>query len=279
MWNNFVMKKKKAIKIFCLVIVLYQAFQIVSSVINLIYCFISGSTYLFPTSNVAWFVPQYYISNGQGLWNAVILALFIGITVFLYVKSSRLLLSDSTKINPIVAINAAWFGLCQLMYSLFFCLHILPEHAPYYSLLNYGLNAFILIVYLVIILCKYNYSDEIKNNLKVTTYKQVKGYAVGNCLIAAFALIFDYWMHYFADMPLSNPTSHDMFSLDALLLFVWVTANLICFIITVVYYFYVKKIGKDTVPCKHFLLKISLLQIAAIIIEIVGILLAAFVLF
>ena len=44
-------------------------------------------------------------------------------------------------------------------------------------------------------------------------------------------------------------------------------------------YFDVKKEGKDTPPCKHFLLKISLLQIAAIIIEVVGILLAAFVLF
>lgn len=144
---------------------------------------------------------------------------------------------------------------------------------------NYGLNIFFLITYLVLILCKYNYSDEFKNNLKVTTYKQVKSNALANCSIAAFVLIFDYWMHYFSDMPLSNPMGHDMFSLDALFLFLWVPANLIYAIITVVYYFRVKKAGKDTPPCKHFLLKISLLQIAAIIIEVVGILLAAFVLF
>lgn len=272
-------KKDKIINKLCRVLVVYQGIQIISSIINLIYCFITGSTYLFLTCNPSWFIPQYYLSNGQGLWNAIILALFIGVTVFLYVKSSRLLLSNSTKINPIVAINGTWFGLCQLMYSMFFCFHLSPEYAPYNSLFNYGLNIFFLITYLVLILCKYNYSDEFKNNLKVTTYKQVKSNALANCSIAAFVLIFDYWMHYFSDMPLSNPTGHDMFSLDALFLFLWVPANLICAIITVVYYFRVKKAGKDTPPCKHFLLKISLLQIAAIIIEVVGILLAAFVLF
>lgn len=115
-------KKDKIINKLCRVLVVCQGIQIILSIINLIYCFITGSTYLFPTSNVAWFIPQYYISNGQGLWNAIILALFIGITVFLYVKSSRLLLSNSTKINPIVAINGTWFGLCQLMYSMFFLL-------------------------------------------------------------------------------------------------------------------------------------------------------------
>ena len=118
---------------------------------------------------------------------------------------------------------------------------------------NYGLNIFFLITYLVLILCKYNYSDEFKNNLKVTTYKQVKSNALANCSIAAFVLIFDYWMHYFADMPLSNPNGHDVIEFDILLSSIFIMINIVLFIITTVFYFDVKKEGKDTPPCKHFL--------------------------
>lgn len=271
-------KKDKIINKLCRVLVVYQGIQIISSLMNLIYCFISGSTYLFPTSNVAWFIPQYYISNRQGLWNAVILALFIGITVFLYVKSSKYLLGDSVNPNQIVALNGIWLMLCVLSYMMFFCYHMIDE-PPYLSMLNLCLNIIFGFTYMLVILIKYNYSDEIKNNLQVTTYKQVKRYAISNCQISAFTLILDYWMHYFADMPLSNPTGHDVIEIDILLSSIFIMINIVLFIITTVFYFDVKKEGKDTPPCKHFLLKISLLQIAAIIIEVVGILLAAFVLF
>lgn len=80
-------------------------------------------------------------------------------------------------------------------------------------------------------------------------------------------------------MPLSNPTGHDVIEIDILLSSIFIMINIVLFIITTVFYFDVKREGKDTVPCKYFLLKISLLQIAVIIVEVVGILLAAFVLF
>lgn len=274
-------KKDKIINKLCRVLVVYQGIQIISSLINLIYCFISGSTYLFPTSNVAWFIPQYYISNGQGLWNAVILALFIGVTVYLYVKSSKYLLGDSVKPNQIVALNGLWLMLCLLSYIMFFGFHLAgqPGGVPYFSPANWYISMVVDFAYLILILAKYNYSDEFKNNLQVTTYKQVKRYAISNCQIAAFTLILDYWMHYFSDMPLSNPTGHDVIEIDILLSSIFIMINIVLFIITTVFYFDVKKAGKDTVPCKHFLLKICLLQIAAIIIEVAGILLAAFVLF
>ena len=274
-------KKDKIINKLCRVLVVCQGIQIISSIINLIYCFITGSTYLFPTCNPSWFIPQYYLSNGQGLWNAIILALFIGVTVFLYVKSSKYLLGDSVKPNQIVALNGIWVMLCLLSYMMFFAFHLVGRSGdvPYWSPANWYISIAVYFTYMLVILIKYNYSDEFKNNLQVTTYKQVKRYAISNCQIAAFTLILDYWMHYFADMPLSNPNGHDVIEFDILLSSIFIMINIVLFIITTVFYFDVKKEGKDTPPCKHFLLKISLLQIAAIIIEVVGILLSAFVLF
>lgn len=85
-------------------------------------------------------------------------------------------------------------------------------------------------------------------------------------------------MHYFSDTKLSNPNNHNMIEMD-LLFSAFIIINIAIFIITLIYYYDVRNLKNTISPCKHFLLKLNVIQIASIFTEIIVILLNAFVIF
>ena len=281
----------KAIKLICkyliYFVIIFQTAAIVVSIVNLIYDYITGETYLALISNVSWFIPQYYISQTGNLWNLIPLLLFIGITVFLFFKSSKYLLevkdldtrSTNEKAVKYVAMDIMWLALIEVSYIMFFCFNMAAhDYPPYLNFVNMWIYYIVAFMGMFILFAKFNINEIYQKNRSVTTYSKVKSYAVVNVHIALFVVVWNIWMHYFGDTKVSNPNSRSMFDMDMNILSC-VIMNVMLFFVTLYYYFHVKKLNSDTIPCKHFLLKINLLQIIAIAIESGVILLNAFVFF
>lgn len=140
------------------ILILYQGLAIVASIINLIYDFATGKTYLFFSSYVSWFIPQYYLSNTGNIWNLLPLLLFIGTTIILFIKSAESLMLKSEKISKYPALNILWLGISQLSYMLFFCFHMTGNNPPYISIANIYSNLAFFFIYLIFIFVRYDYS-------------------------------------------------------------------------------------------------------------------------
>ena len=259
-------------------LILYQFIAIIASIINLIYDLITNKTYILFMGYVSWFIPQYYLSTTGNLWNLLPLILLIGATLFLFIKSAKCLLSKSVKRLKYPVLNILWLGISQLSYMLFFCFHITGNAPPYFSIANLYSNIAFFFIYIIFIIVKFDCSKIIKESLNITNYIQIKKYAFANAQIAVFGAIWNLWMHYFSDTNLSNPNKHSMIEMD-ILFSAFIIINIAILIITLIYYYDVRNSKNSTVPCKHFLLKINVLQIIAIFLEIVIILLNAFVFF
>lgn len=119
-----------------------------------------------------------------------------------------------------------------------------------------------------------------KINLKnsVKTYGDVKKYSYANSFIALFTVLLAFWMHYFSDMPLSNPNGTDMSFLDFMLYPVFWVINIVLFGMNILSYYNLEKNGKY-LPAKHFILKMNMYQIFSFAISVVSFYLTAYVLF
>lgn len=262
-----------------IILILYQFAAIIASIMNLIYDFTTGKTYVFFASYVSWFIPQYYMSVTGNRWNLLPLILFIGITLFLFIKSAKNLLPENEKFSKYPALNILWLGISQLSYMLFFCFHITGNEPPYFSFANLYSNIAFFFIYLIFIFVKYDYSKVFKNSFNITSYAQIRKYAVANSAIAIFGAIWNLWMHYFGDTSISNPKNHSILIADIVMLFIFVFINITLLCITIIFYYNTQKSNCQSMPCKYFLLKINLLQISAIILEVTIVFLDAFVIF
>lgn len=117
---------------------------------------------------------------------------------------------------------------------------------------------------------------DLKNSVK--TYRDVKKYSYANSFIALFTVLLAFWMHYFSDMPLSNPNGTDMSFLDFMLYPVFWAINIVLFVMNILSYYNLKKTGM-TMPAKHFILKINMYQIFSFVVSVVSFYLTAYVLF
>ncbi len=273
------MGKPNAIKIISVVSVAFQAVSILVSAANLIYCFITASTDLFIFSNVAFFIPQYYITYGLGFWNIIPLAIFISITVFLFYKSSLILLNIKKAKNYYAALNLLWLMLCNASYLMFFAFNTATlSYVPYLSFANIYIWILFIYLYMFAMLKKSQFmkKTDLKNSVK--TYADVKKYSYANSFIALFTVLLAFWMHYFSDMPLSNPNGTDMSFLDFMLYPVFWAINIVLFVMNILSYYNLKKAGK-TMPAKHFILKMNMYQIFSFVVSVVSFYLTAYVLF
>lgn len=273
------MGKPNAIKIISVVSVAFQAVSILVSAANLIYCFITASTDLFIFSNVAFFIPQYYITYGLGFWNIIPLAIFISITVFLFYKSSLILLNIKKAKNYYAALNLLWLMLCNASYLMFFAFNTATlSYVPYLSFANIYIWILFIYLYMFAMLKKSQFMKKIDLKNSVKTYADVKKYSYANSFIALFTVLLAFWMHYFSDMPLSNPNGTDMSFLDFMLYPVFWAINIVLFVMNILSYYNLKKAGK-TMPAKHFILKMNMYQIFSFVVSVVSFYLTAYVLF
>ena len=151
------MGKPNAIKIISVVSVAFQAVSILVSAANLIYCFITASTDLFIFSNVAFFIPQYYITYGLGFWNIIPLAIFISITVFLFCQSSLILLNIKNVKNYYASLNLLWLILCNASYLMFFAFNTATlSYVSYFSFANIYIWILFIYLYIFVMLKKVN---------------------------------------------------------------------------------------------------------------------------
>ena len=258
----------------------YQILSFIVTIINLIYCFISTDTTLFPFSIAGFFVPQYYITYGGGLWNIIPLVILIFITLLLFVKSSKEFLNQQPNHGRLIALNIFW--LC-FMYSYFpvcFMLNMpsYPE-PPYNSILNLIISVIFTYIYMIAMFCKVKYYEIARDNIKIKYYRQIKNGAISASVIAIFSFLLTLSTHYYSDMPLSNPKNHDLLSLDKYTIGVFILISVILFVYNNVSFFTLKKEGKEKLPCKYFLLKLNVLQILSILLSLLFSCITVFVIF
>lgn len=260
--------------------VVFQGVSIIITIVNLTYCFITKNTDSFLFSNVALLIPQYYISYGDGIWNIIPLLIFIAITVFLYIKSSMIILGIKNQKRIYITINGFWLILCNISYLTFFTFNTaVVGIPPYCSFVNiYTWIAFIF-VYIFVIYRKNNIVQNMSRNMSINTYYDIQKCTYANSFIAFFAIVLAFWMHYFSDMPLSNPTGKNMNFLDCMLYPIFWIINIMLFVINMVFYYSIKKKSTEPLPSEHFLLKINLYQVIPFILSVISFFLTAFVLF
>ncbi len=275
------MIKQKTKKTIYWFIVIFQGVSIIVTIINLIYCFITKNTYLFFCSNVALFIPQYYISYGGGIWNTIPLILFIANTAVLYYKSSVIILGVKKTRGFYVALNGFWLILCNMSYLMFFTFNTATGMSipPYFSFANIYIWIVFIFIYVFVIYSKNNIFTNMGLNMLVNTYKDVRKYTYANSLISFFTIILAFWMHYFSDMPLSNPMGTNMIFLDYILYPIFWVINISLFIVNIIFYYNVKKKSDELLPYKHFFLRINLNQILSFMLSVISFHLTAFVLF
>lgn len=260
--------------------VVFQGVSIIVTTINLIYCFITKNTVSFLFSNVALLIPQYYISYGDGIWNIIPLLLFIAITVLLYFKSSMIILGIKNQKKFYISINGLWLIFCNVSYLIFFTFNTATTGVPpYCSFVNIYIWIAFIFIYIFVIYKKNSIFKNMELNMSVKTYKDVKKYTYANSFIAFFTILLAFWMHYFSDMPLSNPTDNNMIFLDYMLYPIFWLINIILFIVNIIFYYTVKKESNKALPLKYFFLKINLHQILSFVLSVISFHLIVFVLF
>lgn len=261
-------------------IICYQILSFIFTIINLIYCFISTDTTLFPFSIASFFIPQYYITYGGGLWNIIPLMILILITSLLFVKSSKEFLNPHHNNGKFIALNIFW--LC-FMYSYFPILFMLnmPSNPkpPYASILNLFISVVFMFIYMIAMFCKVKYYEIARNNIEIKYYRQIRNSAISASAIAVFSFLLTLSMHYYSDMALSNPKNRDLLSLDKYTIGVFIIISIILFVYNNVSFFTLKKESEEDLPCKHFLLKLNILQISSIILSLLFSCITVFVIF
>lgn len=258
----------------------YQVLSFIFTIINLIYCFISTDTTLFPFSISGFFIPQYYITYGGGLWNIIPLMILILITSLLFVKSSKEFLNPNPNSGKFIALNIFWLCFMYSYFLVFFMLHMSSNpQQPYTSILNLFISVVFIYIYIIAMFCKVKYYEIAKNNMKIKCYRQIKNNAISASAIAIFSFLLTLSMHYYSDMPLSNPKNHDLFSLDKYTIGVFIIISIILFVYNNISFFTLKKDSKEKLPCKHFLLKLNILQILSIILSLLFSCITVFVIF
>lgn len=116
---------------------------------------------------------------------------------------------------------------------------------------------------------KYNdyYSKIFNSALIPTSYKKLKKYAYSNFFISVFTISLSLWMHYFADMPLSNPKDVDMITIDYLIYPIFIIINITLFIFSLISYSHIEKFQSNELTNKKTV-KIFALQICGILFSI-----------
>ena len=233
------------------------------------YNFATNSFELFLLSNVAYFVPQYYILRGAGLWNIIPLCIFLFVTIVLYYSSSKYYIKG--KYNFVIPLNIFWLILCKISYLTFFSYNLstVMINIPFFSVANMYIWVIFIYFYIFTMIYKYNddYSKMFSSGLIPTSYKKLKKYAYSNFFISVFTVSLSLWMHYFSDMPLSNPKDVDMITIDYLLYPTFIIINITILIFSLVSYFDIKKIQSNELTNKKTV-KIFALQICGILFSI-----------
>lgn len=268
-------KKEKIIKYISYFLIAYQGVAIITTIINVVLELLNNYNCIFFNSYVPWFVPVYYLLNGGNIFNIIPLILFATITVFLFLKSTKALVTIDSGSPKAPLINALWLGISLLSYMLFFCFHF--AYAPYCSLVNIYSNIIFFFAILIISLIKYDYFGQFNKNLVVRNYNQIKKYANANICIAVFGVVLNFWMHYFSDTKLTNPNNDSMIELDILMLFAFLAVNIAIMGLSVFYYYHVKKSIEP--PSRNFLTVTITKQTVAIVIEMAIILINTLVIF
>lgn len=252
-------------------VIIYQGMAILATTINLIFDFITCNTYAFPISYISWFVPEYYLAVGGNLWNLFPLAILIGITLFLFVKSSKILLSEDVEQYKYPTLNGCWLGINQLSYMQFFCFNLATHgEPPYCSMANLSINMAFLIIYLINLFMKFNYNEVFVNNRTTKSYVKLKEYAWLNVKVSIFIAFWNIWMHYFSDTSISNPDHRSMIMLDIDMLVSFGLFYIIILCYVIFNFFKVKVLDSYNIPDNHPLLRLYLLQIAAMPFEMSG---------
>ena len=266
--------KKKVTSILFAVVIVSQGMQIISSLINIIYCFITGSTSLFWFSNPSLLVPQYYLSNGYGWWNIFPLIVFFGVNVFLYIKATSWIVRKSEKMEIFVGMNMFWQGICEAFFLAFFTPLCYGEH--YSSVPNMFINIAILYTFGIAVCLRMGYPKNYFQYFHPRNFKELQACAYSNVMISIIGLILHLWMHYFADTPLSNPNHNSLLDFD-LLYSVFLMMNVIMFVFVLVENARLKK-QLNEFEMKP-ITKLVVMQLTAMLIEIIGMYLIAFVIF
>ena len=268
-------KKEKTIKYISYFLIAYQGVAIITTIVNVVFELINNCNCIFFNSYAPWFVPVYYLLNGGNIFNIIPLILFATITIFLFLKSTKALVTIDSGTPKAPLINSLWLGISLLSYMLFFCFHF--TYVPYCSLVNIYSNIIFFFAILILSLTKYDYFRQFNRNLVVRNYNQIKKYANASICIAVFGAVLNFWMHYFGDTKLTNPNNDSMIELDILMLFIFSSACIAILGLSVFYYYNIKKSIQP--PNKNFLLVTIIKQIIAIVIEIAVISINAFVIF
>ncbi len=127
-------KKEKVIRLLCYILIVYQGIAIISTILNVIFELVNNENCIFFNSYVAWLVPVYYLLNGGSILNIIPLILFAVITIYLFIKSSKVLITIDSGTPKSPLMNSLWIGISQLNYTMFFCFNF--TEAPYCSLTN-----------------------------------------------------------------------------------------------------------------------------------------------
>ena len=250
-------------KIYYGIVMGFQGYMILISVINLIFCVITGnSNQIFFGSIYLFFVPYIRYINSGNIFEILILVLFFVFTIAVYILSLRELFNDKNLKAPFTIINVIWMLLSYASVILAVDSGISYNFIPYITLI---------LLLIVLILIKWSEQnkamrsktipdeeDPLAENFQLSakSYRQIARTAKGSPIIETGVFLVSIYLKY---LYLQSFTFVTWFYL------ITVVLAILIFIGTIYDCRSFKKKTGQCPPSENFLKKLNIMQIVSFI--------------
>lgn len=273
---------KKIIYIFGLTI---QAYSILVTIANLIYCAVVDQITVFTGTIHLLLIPYTRYCTSGNFFELIVLFIFLGITVSLFFLASKDFLNPSLRKMIAIPLNQIWYALSAIGFVAFTDLNIIYDIFSCESYSGSIIFACVLIILTTILLLlktneQQNFirqhpdknSEEFlpeKRQTHAISYRQIRRTALGTPVFVCVCLAFSLWTKYLNGL-LVKGTNDFVYAL------VFIVGILL--IINTVYetYSFEKRTGQKP-PTKNFLMKLNIIQVCSMIFLVLSYLLVTFV--
>lgn len=256
-------------KIYYNFVIILQGTMILSTIINIVYCFIVSKVDIFLTSIFLMFVPLNRFLNENNYYELLVLLFFGAITIIFYIFSVKETLNKYIEKTPFLIINALWFYI-----SNFSIMFLDSNEATIILQVNPIFISIVAISLILLIILKWidlnklyrnksipNFEDPLPENfqLQAKSYEQIKRTALGTAVISIGVFLFNLLLIY-----INNTSSILLIFRNFMYSF--------CMFFEIIIFFgtihdckaFEKKTGQKP-PLKKFLKKLNIIQILSIV--------------
>ena len=262
-----------------------QAYSILATIANLIYCAITGESTIFVGTINLMLIPYTRYCDSGNFFELIVLFIFFGITLSLFLLASKDFLNPSLRKMIAIPLNQIWYALSGIGFVAFTDLKLIDDIFSCDSSLNSIVFAGVLIILTTVLLLLKTHEQQNfirqhpdknkeeflpeNHQTHAISYRQIRRTALGLPVFVCVCFVFSLWTKYL-NGPFVKETNNFVYAL----IFI---AGILLIINTVYETYNLEKRTGQKPPKKNFLMELNIILVCSMIFLVLSYLLVTFV--